>query len=143
MGNASGEGSRSLVGGEAAAPLALRLLAAIDAKAPVVPRTLPAPAPTQRIAANITDAISIVSPSDRSEIIRDPGTKAQEQRVLLRARVSEGWSVAEPLFWFIDGLPVGTANPADPMWWEPIAGEHEVRVADAAGRSARATIRVR
>jgi penicillin-binding protein 1C len=143
MGNASGEGSRSLVGGEAAAPLALRLLAAIDGRVQVVPRTLPPSSSPQRLAVNTGDGISILSPSDRSEIIRDPETKAAQQRVLLRARMSEGSSTAEPLFWFIDGLPVGTAKPADPVWWQPIAGEHEVRVADAAGRSARATIRVR
>jgi penicillin-binding protein 1C len=145
MGNAAGEGSRSLVGGEAAAPLALRLLAAIDRMEHVVPRISPLLAPSRQIAAmrHVDESLTIVSPSDRSEIICDPETKAAGQRVLLRARVSEGLNPANPLFWFIDGLPAGTAKPADPLWWQPAAGEHEVRVADGAGRSARAMIRVR
>jgi penicillin-binding protein 1C len=144
MGNAGGEGSRSLVGGEAAAPLALRLLAAIDGRASVA-RRLPSPAAQREPAAvrPLEENITIVAPADRSEIIRDPDTAAARQRVPLRARVTGESHFDETLFWFVDGLPVGPARSDEPLWWQPVAGEHEVRVVDASGRSDRVNIRVR
>jgi penicillin-binding protein 1C len=145
MGNAGGEGSRSLVGGEAAAPLALRLLAAIDGGVRVLARRLPSPAAQRDNAAvrPLEQSITIVAPADRSEIVRDPDTAPARQRVPLRARVTNASHPDEPLFWFIDGLPVGTARTDEPLWWQPVAGEHEVRVVDASGRSDRVNIRVR
>jgi penicillin-binding protein 1C len=145
MGNAGGEGSRSLVGGEAAAPLALRLLAAIDGGVPVAAWRLPSLATQWETAAvrPREESVTIVVPADRSEIIRDPDTAPARQRLPLRARVTNASHADEALFWFVDGLPVGTARTDEPLWWQPVAGEHEVRVVDASGRSDRVNIRVR
>ncbi len=145
LGNASGAGAKSLVGAEAAAPLALRIAAALDANSSVTPPPPPLAAqPAAAAAARPAGTgLTIVSPADRSEIVHDPDAPPDRQRVLLRAAVASDTSdAALRLFWFVDGSPVGTSDAGETLWWRPTAGRHEVRVVDAAGRAARATIRV-
>ena len=139
MGNAGGEGASTLIGGEAAAPLALRLLATLDARA-----QLPAPAPLLASAPPVThpqQGISIVSPTPRSTILLDPETSLDRQRVQLRARA---FGAAEPptLFWFVDGAPLGAATGGQPFWWSPTPGLHELRVIDPAGNADHLTLTV-
>jgi membrane carboxypeptidase/penicillin-binding protein PbpC len=145
MGNATGEGSRSLVGSDAAAPLALRLLAALDGRAHPSPRPmLPPSTPSQPAPRRAIDPIlTITSPADHAEFVIDPEANADRQRLPLRAQIAQTSTPTQPLFWFIDGSPLGTSNPDQPLWWNPSTGEHEVRVTNASGRSARATILVR
>ncbi len=131
MGNADGAASDALVGQDVAAPLALRVMAAVDPGgagfAPpsgfLVAGTAVEPPAT---------AIVMTSPTDRQEIVRDPDTAADRQRVPLRARAAGG------VWWFVDGSPVGTGQ----AWWDPVPGGHEVRAVDGAGHAAVARVRV-
>jgi penicillin-binding protein 1C len=139
MGNATGPGARTLIGAEAAAPLALHLLAAIDAGAPVAP-----PATVLATAPPIThplQGVSIVAPAPRTTILVDPERNIDRQRVQLRARAI---GAAEPptLFWFMDGAPLGSASGDQPFWWSPTPGTHELRVIDSAGNADRLTLTV-
>jgi membrane carboxypeptidase/penicillin-binding protein PbpC len=144
MGNADGAGSRSLVGGEAAAPLALRILAAVDAGAPVAPPpALVLPTSPPSVERPSRSALTIVSPVSRSDIVDDPETPSARRRVPLRARLTGDDIPGGELLWFVDGTPVGAAAPGEPAWWQPSTGEHEVRVVGATGLSDRVTIRVR
>ena len=137
LGNADGSGSDALVGQDAAAPLALRVLSAVDPGGPGF-------APDARLLAVRSPAVArpaadlvLTSPADQQEIVHDRGEAGDRQRVALRAR--SGGSV----WWFVDGAPVGTASAGEPVWWEPTDGGHEVRVADAAGHVAVVHVRVR
>jgi membrane carboxypeptidase/penicillin-binding protein PbpC len=118
------------------------LLAAIDGRLHVTPRpTLPSTPSQPTLRRFVEPTLAITSPTDHSEFIIDSDAIADCQRIPLHAQ-STGES-SETLFWFIDGSPIGTANPDQPIWWQPIAGQHEIRVTNASGRSARATILVR
>lgn len=156
LGNATGQGSRSLVGSEAAAPLALRLLAAIDRTPPPRPRALPPsqpappPPPPRRPIAEPT--LTITSPIDHSEFILDSESTSDRQRIPLHAQFTARSTAqspdqtTQPLFWFIDGSPLAAASPDDgdqPLWWQPTPGQHEIRVTTPSGHWARAIIRVR
>jgi penicillin-binding protein 1C len=137
LGNADGGGSDALVGQEAAAPLALRVMAAVDSGGPgFAPPpgllTLSAPAVPRGGA-----GVQLVSPTDREEIIRDPSTPADRQRVALRARA------AGTVWYFVDGSPVGTDVSDRTVWWDPTDGGHDVRAVDATGHAAVVHIRVR
>jgi penicillin-binding protein 1C len=139
MGNADGRGAGTLVGADAAAPLALRLLAAIDARAAVAP-------PVQLLAAappvtHPRQGVSIVAPSPHTTILLDPETDVSLQRVQLRAS-APGAGEAPVLFWFIDGAPLGSAPGDQPLWWSPTPGTHEFRVVDSAGNADRLTLSV-
>jgi penicillin-binding protein 1C len=139
MGNAGGRGSGALVGAEAAAPVALQLLAAIDAG------TVVAPAPDTLVtAAPVTHPrprVSIVAPTPRTTILLDPEADVSLQRVQLRASAAGGRESSE-LFWFIDGAPLGSARGDEPLWWSPTVGPHEVRVVDALGDADRVSVEV-
>jgi penicillin-binding protein 1C len=135
LGNANGDGSDALVGQEAAAPLALRILTAVD------PGGAGFAPPARFLAVSSPSVerprvgVELVSPVDRQEIVRD--ATVGPQRVELRARA------AGAVWWFVDGAPVAAAAGDDQVWWEPTAGSHEVRVTDAAGHAAVVHVRVR
>ena len=137
LGNADGTGSDALVGQDAAAPVALRILSAVDPGGPGF-------APPPGFLTGATDAvvppvppIALVSPADRQVIVRDRSTAADGQRVPLRARADGA------VWWFVDGSAVGSSATAGPVWWQPASGEHDLRVVDAAGHSATAHVSVR
>jgi membrane carboxypeptidase/penicillin-binding protein PbpC len=139
MGNPAGQGSAALVGGEAAAPLALRLLATIDAGVPV--------AQPEAVLASSTpvthprQGVAIVAPARRTTILLDSETDTSRQRVQLRASAFGGTG-SPTLFWFVDGAPVGSAPADQPLWWSPTPGTHEVRVVDPLGNADRLTLDV-
>ncbi len=134
LGNADASPSDALVGQAAAAPLALRLMAAVDAGGPGF-----APPPGLLTATGGAvpppAAVVITSPVDRQEIVPDPTAPAGGQRVPLRAKATG------VVWWFVDGSPAGSGE--GPAWWEPTAGAHEVRAVDAAGHAAVVHVRVR
>jgi penicillin-binding protein 1C len=139
MGNASGRGSGALVGAEAAAPLALQLLAAVDARAPVAsPARFPAGTPP---VTHARQGVAIVAPTPRTTILLDPGIDMALQRVQLRAS-APGAPEPPTVFWFVDGAPLGSAAGDEPLWWSPTVGTHEVRVVDSLGNADRLTLNV-
>jgi penicillin-binding protein 1C len=145
LGNPDGSGADALVGQEAAAPLALQILAAADA----VPDAGFAPpagfemARDESIANRVQPvSLAMVSPSNGQEIVRDPSLSPERQRFLLRAKTVDGDSAVE-LWWFVDGECVAHGRGAEPLWWLPVAGTHRVSVVDAAGRADSAEVRVR
>jgi penicillin-binding protein 1C len=135
MGNVSGEGSRSLVGAEAAAPLALRLTAALDPTPTHWPVDEPpaSPPPT-----HLEPSLTLLSPPGNTEIIFNPDQPPQRQQIKLQATSNQ-----PTLWWFIDNRLLDAADPATPAWWTPSPGVHELRVIDSAGHCAAATLRVR
>jgi penicillin-binding protein 1C len=140
MGNADGAGSRSLVGVDVAAPLALRLIASLDPSGEAWQERELSDRGSAEIALR-RPALRVVSPADGVELVLDGERAAEAQRVPLRA-VSAGLSERERLWWFVDGQPVTGEGGAQP-WWQPTPGRHEVRVTDSDGRSAWARVRVR
>ena len=97
LGNADGAASPALVGQDAAAPLALRLLTTVD------PGGVGFAPPPDFLAGPVGPApigdrpIAIVSPVDGREIVRNPTASPADQRVPLRARP------AVTVWWFVDG----------------------------------------
>ena len=130
LGNEKGEGSNALVGVDAAAPLALRLIAAIDpgGKGFDVPATCDRTVAVAQIA---RPKLAILSPSNGEQLVLDQDASAV---VSLKAHSTRG---DETLYWFVDG------NAVDGTRWTPTPGSHELRVVDAKGASAVATIVVR
>jgi penicillin-binding protein 1C len=137
LGNADGTGSDALVGQDAAAPLALRILSAVDPGGagfapPAGFLTAVAPAVAPPVV-----PIALVSPADRQEIVRNPDVPADRQRVELRARADGA------VWWFVDGAALGSSAASTPAWWDPTVGRHEVRAVDGAGHAAVAHVWVR
>jgi penicillin-binding protein 1C len=147
VGNPTGRGASPLVGAEAAAPLALRLIGALDRQGGTWPQPTGAPAITHPVARAARRQLTLLSPIDGMEIVYDPDAPARAQQVLLRAMVTTGPDAtgeqAGPLWWFIDGRPVGVTRDRPELWWPPATGSHEVRVVDEQGHAARARFRVR
>jgi penicillin-binding protein 1C len=146
LGNPDGSGADRLVGQEAAAPLALKIIAACDAVtgagfAPMTSRislATAAPIAVQSRAATI----QLISPIDGQQIIRDPSIPDAAQRCPLRARAADS-ADATALWWFVDGHYLGSGANDEPIWWSPSPGAHEVRVVDSLGHAASADVGVR
>jgi penicillin-binding protein 1C len=142
LGNADGSGSDALVGQDAAAPVALKILAQCDPGGPgfVAP---PGFAADERLASQVIQPsagnLTIISPANGQEIIPDPSLDRGNQRVALRAANSAGGQ----LWWFVDGDLVGKSSSEEVLWWTPTLGRHELRVVAANGSADAAEIRVR
>jgi membrane carboxypeptidase/penicillin-binding protein PbpC len=141
MGNPGGEGSPELVGQEAAAPLALRLVAALD---PVDdPWPLAPEEPTLAAGPHTPGAreLILVHPTSGEQFVLTPDAPRQRQRILLEAAQRGGGH--SRLWWFGDGKPVDARADAERVWWDPVGGTHEIRVIDGDGHGAIARIGVR
>ncbi len=79
----------------------------------------------------------MVTPGESQIVTLIPGVPADHQLVPLSAS-----SHAARLTWFVDGALVGTAASGDRVYWMPVAGRHEIVVADDAGRKARRRLEV-
>lgn len=146
VGNAAGQSSPALVGSEAAAPAALRLISLLDSgqsepwprveihqrRSGDVPAHLPPAA---------QPALTLISPLSGQQFIIDTDAPGERQRVLLHAASSPA-AGERPLWWFVDGLPLAAAAQPDRIWWQPSPGSHEVRVADSDGHNAAVTVHV-
>lgn len=145
LGNPGGQGAAALVGQEAAAPLALRLIAALDPAGGAWPAVKEEANPAPLLAAaaaRATGGLTLISPANGQEFVLSPDLPADRQRVRLEA-VRKGDSAGDGgLWWVIDGDPVA-AGAGGRGWWTPKAGTHEVRVIDGRGHSATATVRVK
>jgi penicillin-binding protein 1C len=141
LGNPDGSGSDALVGQDAAAPLALRILTLAD-RVPdgqnfAPPLGFLAPEPVKHSAMEST-ALVMLSPVDHQKIIADMSLPKSQQRLALRARAHGG---DDQLWWFVDGDCIGSCRSGEVLWWDPSAtGEHEIRVVDAAGQAAIARV---
>ncbi len=139
LGNLAGPGASALVGQEATAPVALKLIAAIDPGGPAWPH-VEEPPETPAPVAQHTPKLHIVTPTDSQEIILRDKEPADQQRVFLSCA---GGSDNSDRWWFVDDHPLTTAGNDVKVAWAPVAGRHTVRVVDDAGHSASVTLRVR
>ena len=137
MGDARGKGSEALVGQDAAAPLALRLLASLDST-PTPWQALPAHEGSPIHLAPLTAPLAIVTPTPNQQIFLDPDQPAARQRIHL---TSSGGTEG-PRFWFVDGDRL-FPDPSGALWYSPTPGRHELRVTDPDAHSAKLTITVR
>jgi penicillin-binding protein 1C len=76
-------------------------------------------------------APAILTPGEGQIVALIPGVAASHQLVPLTASTH-----AAKLTWFVDGALVGAAASDQRMYWTPVAGKHEIVVADDAGRKA-------
>jgi penicillin-binding protein 1C len=146
VGDPQGRGDAAFKGIEAAAPLALRLIASIDPGGPPfqLPPTFAADAePTIAVTSSASAArIGIVSPAGGQQIVLTSEESAQCQRFQVHAQVATD-AAHEKLFWFVDGQPVAT--PADDptrLWWSPTVGRHVFKIVTEQGDSASVDVRV-
>jgi penicillin-binding protein 1C len=151
LGNTDGSGSDALIGQDAAAPLALRIITAVDAVHGEVASFAP---PADFLAANLltrarpaaarmeSPQIAMLSPVDGEKIVADVSLPSDQRRVALRARLLNPSSEDGQLWWMIDSQCLGVCQSGEVMWWDPTPGPHEVRVVNAAGQSATANVDV-
>jgi penicillin-binding protein 1C len=134
MGNANATGATSIVGAEAAAPLALQLIASIDAQIPPAPAA-PQPMPVLALSRSPQPQLAITSPVNRSVIIRLPDQPASRQRLQLRATLTHDQGTPASLYWYLDGALAGVSTTGQSLWCQPPPGHHEARVIDQAGNA--------
>ena len=77
----------------------------------------------------------ILTPVEGQVVTLLPGVPAKSQVVPLSASTR-----ATMLTWFVDGALVGTAPSAQRLYWTPVAGKHDVVVADEVGRKTHRTL---
>lgn len=151
MGNVHGRGSRSLVGAEAAAPLALRLAASLHVDGSFWPSEVTAGVAAPDAGALhqplLRSRLTILSPVDGAEILWNSDLAADAQQLLLRAVLTNGpdntLAQSARLWWFIDNQLVAATCGESQTWWLPIKGEHGLRVIDEQGNSAQVRFQVR
>ena len=139
LGNASGRGSSELVGQEAAAPVALKLLGQIDPGGESWPPVTLAKDATRVLAANTR--LSVVTPVSGAEIFAS--TEDGHPAVALQS--AGGAGVAR--WWFANGQLVAinqAGKEGGPTaWWHPDAGAYELRVVDESGVGAVVRVSIR
>jgi penicillin-binding protein 1C len=143
LGNSGGWGSTALVGQDAAAPVALNLLAALCGRdgAPIIQSDVgrPAPpAPSNLTAARpmpVSPRVIIISPAAGQEYVLSPDLDAAHQQVMLHA-VFRGDPSDSRVWWFVDGVTLGQFPVDDAVPWHPAPGTHQVRAIDSSGHAA-------
>lgn len=89
-------------------------------------------------AAEVASAPPVMrTPGEGQVVTLIPGVPADRQLVPLSATTR-----AAHLTWFVDGALVGSAASDERVYWTPVAGTHDIVVADDAGRKARRAIAV-
>jgi membrane carboxypeptidase/penicillin-binding protein PbpC len=147
LGNPDGSGADLLVGQNAAAPLALGILAGCDRVsgagfAQTAPHTAMANAAPIAIAPERA-SLQLISPSNGQQIIRDPSLPDSQQRCPLLACVAVSSTTDPALWWFVDGRYLGRETSDQSLWWSPSPGEHQIKVVDESGHAATADVNVR
>ena len=145
LGNPDNRGSPCLVGQDAAAPPALRLIASLSGPQDAWPSANPDSSAPGVVRLSLSRKITLLSPVDGLEVVYNPDLLPERQQLLLRALPAGPAAAGDlpTLFWFINGQPLGTTRGDDRLFWPPAPGRHEVRVIDADGRAAVARITVR
>jgi penicillin-binding protein 1C len=146
LGNETGSGSSSLVGAEAAAPIALRLISSFESSVnrpwPVSAAMASNPMPTVGSDQLKLPRLTLMLPSNGQIYLLDDAVPLDHQRVAMKA-VSRGETPGRRIWWFVDGAAIGAGESGKTNWWTPTRGSHEIRAVDESGRSASATIDVR
>jgi penicillin-binding protein 1C len=140
VGNAGGEGSPSLVGHDAAAPLALQLIAMLDAKDEAWPIVPVAPIASSQHPTSAPGNLVLVRPIDGQQVVLTSDSPRSRQQLLLEALHRGNRS---KMWWFVDGQLIGSCDDSQRLWWNPVGGSHDLRVVDAEGQSASARVQVR
>lgn len=138
LGTTRGPGSPALIGAEAAAPVALAVLAACDPGGEAWPPVGMGTATTV-VASVLSTPLVITWPLNGSEILRDPASPSAQQRLALTSR---GGGTG-PRWWFVDGAPLPRVAQGEAAWWVPTGGRHRLRVIDQHGHSAQVEVIVR
>ena len=124
----------TLKGVSIAAPIALNVLASVDAGGEPfeIDTHLPAPIAEHNIK---RQAVAIVAPVDHQEFIVDPSIDLHQQQILCRAG-SDGESNG-PIWWFLDRTLIGQSTMNQSVAWTSRPGMHTLRaVTDSGGSSA-------
>ncbi len=82
-------------------------------------------------------AVRILAPADGSVFRRSDGLAEPIQQLTLRATSGESGS---PLYWFVNGVCLGRAEPGETLRWPLAAGRHQLVCADTSGHSDRVRI---
>lgn len=138
FGRSQGHGTAGLTGIEAAAPVALTLVAAMEGRN--APWPLPE-APThafKRPLVTPSTRLGIASPAASARLYLSDENPTDQQRVALRPTGGTA-----PYWWFVDDGVVGKEETSGTFWWTPTTGVHEVRVVDGTGHTASVTVEVR
>ena len=113
LGNETGSGSASLVGAEAAAPIALRLISSIDSS---VHQSWPAvnstdSIPLSRIGSNQFQLprVTLLAPGNGQTYLLDDVVPLDHQRVAMKA-VIRGETSGTQIWWFVDGAALGAGT---------------------------------
>jgi len=88
-------------------------------------------------AAGAIPAPVMMTPGEGQVVTLIPGVPAARQLVPFTASTH-----AATLSWFVDGALIGTAPSDQRVYWTPVAGRHQIVVADDAGRKARRALTV-
>jgi penicillin-binding protein 1C len=64
----------------------------------------------------------------------------QQNRLLLEANAAPG---TRQIHWFADRRYLGASAPAEPLPWQPLAGDYDLQAMDDAGRVSSTRISVR
>ena len=132
MGNARGQSSVALVGQEAAAPLALQLIAMLDPTDEAWPHVADKHVDVASAQSADGGGLVIVRPAKGEQFVITADAPRERQRVRLEA-VERGSQSAT--WWFVDGKPLAGSG-ASQLWWDATPGTHEIRVVNDLGRSA-------
>ena len=130
FGTIRGAGRSSLVGHDAAAPVALDLLAAIDPQPLVAWSEVGTQAPVGPVPVPVLPAaLAITQPAPQARIRLE--TAAQPIRLPFTCQ-----GATTPVWWFLNGTLLGSAQPRETWWWTCTPGQHHLRVVDGNGRGA-------
>jgi penicillin-binding protein 1C len=145
LGNVRGQSSPSLVGQEAAAPLALQLIALLDPRDEPWPIVSASKTPNVQWQPQHVPQLIIRSPADGQRVVIAPDLPRDRQRILLQAAYKQSTQVShsDQLWWFVDDKPIGTSGEAERLWYEPTPGTHEIRVIDGQAGCAVVKVHVR
>ncbi len=134
LGNAGGQASPALVGVEAAAPLALQILGAVDSAPPGAAWQLATAGGPVKVLSPQRERLAVVSPREGQNIYLEGPT-----RVLLKASGGTG----PTRWWFANGALLATTPAALPATWQPTPGTYTLRLVDNAGAASTVQVRVR
>jgi penicillin-binding protein 1C len=135
IGKPASNGDAVLIGAEAAAPLALAVIVAVDGNSSPAPAEITSAPADQELAPARSHRFAIIAPQPRQEIVIDPTLPPESQQVALRV----DQPTPEDVYWFVDAEPLGPASQS-PQWWQPTPGTHTLRATTASGEAS--TVRV-
>jgi penicillin-binding protein 1C len=91
-------------------------------------------------AASVASAPTITWPPVRHEVVMLEMLPRSDQQIPLEAETAAGGAM---LHWYVDGAFIASKPADQKVWWKPSAGNHEIVVMDAAGRSDSRNVHVR